>query len=270
MTRLSILALLLICNSTIGQKISGIVSNENSKTPVKYVNIGIAGKNIGTVCNFEGKYSLTADSQYDNDILLFSSIGYMPFSIKIADLRKKENQNVSMKEMAYELGEVIIRPKIFKQQTLGVTSHYKCVSAGFKDNLFGYELGVLMKVKKTAFLKSVNINIASCTFDSIFYRLNIYKVAGDMRFENILNEPIFIQMSKEEVKEEIHIDLLPQNIVVDGDFLVTLEHIKDLGEGYLYFCAGITDKTYYRKTSQGQWETGPVGISISVDAEVEK
>jgi len=91
-----------------------------------------------------------------------------------------------------------------------------------------------------------------------------------MDFENILREPIYLKMPKESVKDEIQIDLQSKNIVVDGDFLITLEHVKDLGNGYLYFCAGLTDRTYYRKTSQGKWETAPVGISISVIADVEK
>ena len=72
------------------------------------------------------------------------------------------------------------------------------------------------------------------------------------------------------VKDELQIDLQSKNIVVDGNFLVTLEHIKDLGKGYLHFCAGLADKTYYRKTSQGKWDTVPVGISLSVIADVEK
>jgi hypothetical protein len=77
-------------------------------------------------------------------------------------------------------------------------------------------------------------------------------------------------MPKELVKDEIQIDLQPKNIVLEGDFLVTLEHVKDLGDGYLNFCAGLTDKTFFRKTSQGKWESVPFGISISVIADVEK
>jgi hypothetical protein len=51
--------------------------------------------------------------------------------------------------------------------------------------------------------------------------------------------------------------------------LVTLEHIKDLGIGRLSFCAALFRKTHYRPTSQGTWKTGPVGISLSVVADVE-
>lgn len=268
--RLMILILLLNCYTIFGQNISGVIINEKSKLPIEYVNIGIARKNIGTVSDLNGKYSLSLDSQFDNDTLLFSSIGYLPFSIKIADLKKGGNRNVFLKEKVYEIKEVTVTPRIFTPRTLGITTHFKKFCAGFKENLLGYELGILMNVKKSAVIKTVKINIAACSYDSIFYRLNIYKVIGKMNFENILTNPVYINLSKDKVKEEIQIDLQDQHIVVDGDFLVTLEHVKDLGSGYLYFCASLMDRTFYRETSQGEWKTVPVGISISVDADVEK
>jgi len=95
-------------------------------------------------------------------------------------------------------------------------------------------------------------------------------VRGEMDFENILRAPIYIKMPKETVKDEIQIDLQSKNISVEGNFLVTLEHVKDLGKGNLHFCAGLSNKTYFRKTSQGKWETVPIGISISVLVDVEK
>jgi hypothetical protein len=269
-TGLIIFLYLLIYKSVLGQNLSGIVLNEKSKLPAEYVNIGVIGKNTGTVSDINGKYNFLIDPQFDEDTLLFSSIGYFPYSIKISELKKRENQNVFLKENVYKLSEVIVHPKRIKQETLGITSHFKKISGGFRDNLLGYELGILMKVKKTASLKTVNINISACTYDSVFYRLNIYRVIGKRQFENILSTPIYIQISKDKVKEEIHVDLKSRNIMVEGDFLVTLEHVKDLGKGYLYFPVSILDKTYYRKTSQGKWETTPVGISISVDADVEK
>lgn len=268
--RLLILALIISCNTIIGQNISGIVIDVTNKKPIEFVNIGIVGENIGTVTGLNGKFNLLVDSKYGNDTIIFSMIGYNQLLIKVSDLRKNSNNEVFLKEKTYELSEVVIKPKVFKQKRLGVTTKFKKISSGFKDNLLGYELGILMKVKKTAFIKKVKINIAYCSYDTIFYRLNIYKANGKMDFDNILKEPIYIKMPKELVKDEIQIDLQSKNIVVDGDFLITLEHIKDLGDGYLYFCSRLTEKTYYRKTSLGKWETGSVGISLSVVADVEK
>ena len=80
-----------------------------------------------------------------------------------------------------------------------------------------------------------------------------------MKFENVLQKPIYISLPKEKVKELISINLKPYNIVVEGNFLITLEHVKDLDPGNLFFSVGLSKKTYYRKTSQGIWEKVPIG-----------
>ncbi|MDD5186382.1 MAG: carboxypeptidase-like regulatory domain-containing protein [Paludibacter sp.] len=268
--KIIIIFLLLDCYTLFAQNVSGIVFDEKTKLPVEYVNIGVVEKNTGTVSDLSGYYSLFIDSCFDNNILLFSSIGYYPFSIKVADLKAKADKNIYLKPKSYEISEVIVRPKVYKERTLGVTSRNKKVAAGFENNLPGYELGILMHCKKSVFIKKVIINIANCTYDSVFYRLNIYKVRGKMNFENVLVSPIYFHRSKLETNKEIQLNLESQNIVVDGDFLVTLEHVKDLGKGSLNFCIGLFEKTYYRKTSQGDWKTIPIGVSISVEADVEK
>ena len=50
---------LLSCNVLLfGQQISGTVFEMDSNLPIEYVNIGIVGKNIGTVSDQNGKYTL--------------------------------------------------------------------------------------------------------------------------------------------------------------------------------------------------------------------
>lgn len=262
---------LLICGIAVyGAEISGIVLNAQNRKPVEFVNVGITAKGIGTVSGIDGRFRLPADSALANDTVRFSMIGYNDFQIPVAGLTGVSGNEILLTEKVYDLTEVVVRPKIFKEKTLGVTTRFKQFSAGFKDNILGYECGILMEVKKTAFIKSVNINIAQCTYDSICFRLNIYKAAADSDFVNILRDPIYIRMPKSEGRDGINIDLQSENIVVNGNFLVTLEHIRDLGPGNLNFCASLSEQTWLRKTSQGKWVTAPVGVSISVIADVEK
>jgi hypothetical protein len=270
MTKLLFLTFIIVCNAAFAQTIKGILLNSENRQPIEFANIGIVGKNAGTVTDINGRFNFQVDPKFDNDSIQFSIIGYKARFIKIADLRKQNENLVLLDEKNYDLTEVIIKPKTFRPRTLGITTKFKGFSLGPEDNNSGQEWGVLMKVKKTAFIKTVIINIAHCSYDTIFYRLNIYKVIGELDFENILKEPIYIEITKEAVRDQIQVDLQSKNIVVDGDFLITLEHVKDLGKGSLYFCAGLMDKTYFRNTSQGNWETVPVGISISVFADVEK
>ena len=250
-------------------KITGRVINEESKSPIAYVNIGIVGKNIGTVSNEDGLFTILIETQYMNDSLLFSCVGFEPHSIKISDIQ--EDNVINLKEKLYFLDEVIVKPIIFEEQRFGISSESRLLGVGFRDNELGYECGLLMRNKKKAEIKSVTVNISSCTYDSIYYRLNIYEAKGRRNFENILTEPIYINVSMEEISGgKLTISLIEKNIIVNGNFLVTLEHVRGLGEGSLLFPASPKQKTYYRKTSQGKWETAPIGMSLSIIADVEK
>ena len=92
-----------------------------------------------------------------------------------------------------------------------------------------------------------------------------------MQFENILKQPIYLSLIKKDVNDEIIIDLKDKNITVEGDCLITLEFVKNLGNGDFYLCSSVFHKLYYKETSQGKWGSYPIGgISISVDAQVEK
>jgi len=157
-----------------------------------------------------------------------------------------------------------VTPKIF-----GITTDSENATVGTEGNALGYEGGVLMKNKHKAYLQRIKLHIKS-EYDTLFYRINIYKQTRKNNFENILSEPIYFEVPKEELTFPYVIDLTTYNIVVEGKFLVSMEIVKELGEGSLYFSAALFRKTYFRETSQDVWRTMPVGISISVDALIEK
>ncbi len=251
------------------QKISGTIFNSKGES-LEFVNIGVRGKNMGTVSDQNGNYQLLLDNADDADSVRISCIGYHPVNISVSELRTPPNRDFYLKQRFFELAEIRISPKEYKNKILGVTTSSKMIQGGFSDNMLGYECGVLMKIKKSAVLETVNFNISACSFDSVFYRLNIYRQLGKNDFENILKTPIYLQLPESSLNETIRIDLKPYHIYVEGNTLISLEHIKDLGEGQLLFCAGFGNKTYHRKTSQGSWETVPIGLSISVEAKVEK
>ncbi|MEA3286822.1 MAG: hypothetical protein U9Q77_05560, partial [Candidatus Marinimicrobia bacterium] len=65
--------------------------------------------------------------------------------------------------------------------------------------------------------------------------------------------------------EERTIDLTPYHIVVQDNFVISLEYVKELGEGKLQLKTGIlSGKTFFRKTSQAEWHSAPLGLGMSV------
>lgn len=259
----------ILTNQVFSQNIRSIVADENTKQPIAYANIGVVGKSIGTVSNEEGQFSLTVPSTLGKDSLKISVVGYHAFVSTIQKISDNLLDTVYLKKAIINLKEVVIRPKNFTNKTFGITTDAKNITAGFAGKSLGYEAGVLMKNKHKAYLQKIKLHFTTA-YDTLFYRINIYKPTKRKDFENLLSEPIYFEVSKEDLTNPVVIDVASRNIVIEGKFLVTMEIVKDLGKGNLYFSAALFRKTYYKTTSQDAWKTIPAGVSISVDALVEK
>jgi len=266
-----LIILLIVANIHVlsfGQTFQGRILEKETNLPIEYVNIGIPLKNIGTVSNTNGEYSLDIPIDTKDDSIKISCIGYISEWINIENL--EETHTVFLNKKTYTIDDIIVVSRKTKMKKLGVTSDSKLVQAGFKDNslCLGYECGILIKNNKRLSLEEFSVNIANCTLDSICYRLNIYKKIGKDDFSNILIEPIYIEENA--IKSgNILVSLTDFNITVENDFLVTLENIKSQ-QGKMLFCTRVGRKSYYRRTSQGKWETAPVGVSFSIKAKTEK
>jgi hypothetical protein len=259
-----------------GQSISGTVFDKDSEIPVEYVNIVIMDK-TGTVSDQNGRYILQISPDYYNDTLIFSCIGYHSYSIKVSDFLQQNSGNISLEKRLYDLTEVVIRPKKVRQKTLGNTASNKAIwsnwmtpsGRNYGGSILGYEVGLLMSNKRTSFLKEVNWNIAKFTYDTIVFRVNVYKAHKEMQFENILRSPVYVTVSKEEVKDKITVDLRHLAIVVEGDFLVTFEYVSYSGGGEFNYCCRLGTH-YYRTQWQREWRASVPRPSIWTLVDVER
>lgn len=261
-----VLFLLFLYNTpAFSQNHTGVLLCKENHQPIAYANIGVIGKGIGTVSDVNGHFKLEIYDLSNSDTLMLSCIGYLPERITVGDFSSESHHTFFLHQHIIELAEVTVRSASFKNKNLGNRTQSRSIKAGFKENQLGYEMGVIMRVRRPVFVEQVNINIAETSYDTLFYRLNIYSVAGNNEFSNILNTPIYIQIPKEQLTESIIVDLREHNLRFENDFLVTLEHIKDLGPGYLNFSASFRGRIHHRKTSHANWESTPIGIGINVD-----
>lgn len=253
------------------QSFNGKIISRGNQTPVEYANIGIPNKNTGTTSDASGNFSINLPTEFNNDTLRISCIGFETKNILIRDLVSSKTNYVELSEKTYNLSETVIIPKRFKEKVLGVKTKSKSIQAGFNEHILGKEMGAILAIRKSARLKKINLNIATCNFDTIFYRINVYEVRNLWKkdFVNVLKTPLYINIPKDKVKSTITIDIENRDIWVKGNCLVTIEYVKDLGKGQLYFCAGIGNNTYHRTTSQAKWSSAPIGIGLNVLADVE-
>jgi len=264
--------------SGLAQTLSGEVYNRDTGEPVPYANIGIIGKNLGTASDENGRYSINLQGIGDTDTLGISCIGFEFRKISVGEIRNQalsgESVRTELSPRVYQLAEISIKPLKIKQYTLGnFCDPGSAYGNAFYSKELGTEIGVVMRIPKgrnKAFLKNFRFYVGEFSFTSFPVRLNVYTLVDRKPGENILHEPIFIDINSE---GEYFINLEPYHLVLYDDFFVSLEYfrISDNADGKLIFCAvSQTDSgtSFYRYTSQGSWQREPfnnLGFSVVAD-----
>jgi len=213
--------------------------------------------------------------------LVVSLIGYENYNTNVSDLTDRPDSGiyiVCLAKTEYKLAEVFIKPRRLTFAELGndvdcdttatgglpIPYYFQRKKTGVKDTMT--EVGTLMKVKhKKTYIDSVQINIGRCSYESIFYRLNIYEKIDD-EFKNILKEPIYIERDGRDIGRIIKVDLSDKGLVVNNNFIVSIEKVKDLGPGELTVCGKMLGASAYVRaaTRLEQFFNVPiVGIGIA-------
>jgi len=276
-TRLSIKAVLLIfvLFSSIpvySQSLKGKVLSKSTNAGIGFVNVVIVGKNIGTVSDEDGNFTIEHVNLFDSDSLRFSIIGYESKNLSVLQFKEDSVKKVFLDLKIYKLLEVNVvhkKGRKPKEIIIGTPVVSNDLKSGFENNDLGSELGIKVHVKQPVLLKDLNLNVATCTFDSVTYRLNIYQSVNQIEYKNILTEPIYISFSKDKIMNVITYDLRRYSIIVEGNILIALELYKDLGEGILLFHTEFfTGFTFHRKTIEGNWTKSPGVIGMYLDGQI--
>ncbi|WP_207435638.1 carboxypeptidase-like regulatory domain-containing protein [Sabulibacter ruber] len=261
MTRCLTLLLILLSFLAQAQHLRGRITDAHAK-PLPYVNIGVVGKDVGTVSAANGAFFIQLPATLDEETLQISAIGYATRKWKVKDFKQQftgPNATISLEEQAVALGEVVVRPQKFVTKVVGNTTTSKSIMAGFKTNNLGHEVGIALNIKKPSFLEKVTFNVAHNQYDTLFLRINVYRMTKDGPAENILREPIYLQVAKKDIGDGVSLDLRDRNIYLESDVLLSLELVRDLGKGGLTFSGGFLNvDCYFRHTSQSNWQKVPI------------
>lgn len=249
------------------QTLKGTLKDARSGEGVPFVNIGVVGKNIGTVSGEDGTFALAVPEGHSNDIIRLSMLGYKDIEVTVGELHKSLQANpvFTMEEHITELEQVIISNKKQRQKLLGNKTESKSVVLGFTSNKLGNEIGMVMKIKRApTLLKTFTASVASKDNPPVKLRLNFYSVKDGLPDELIINENIIVTVPEDDSK--LVVDLTKYNIMVDDDFFVSLEWIESAPRR-INFSAGFLGKGFYaRQTSHGNWyKVGVVGVGFTVD-----
>jgi hypothetical protein len=111
-------------------RLSGVILDKVTKSPVAYAAIGIVGKQIGTVANAEGNFLFNTGANSLNDTIIITGLGYYPFRAVIRELVKERPLIIELTPQVYNLQEVQIKTR--KMTALEVMTK---ATKKFKDNI---------------------------------------------------------------------------------------------------------------------------------------
>jgi pimeloyl-ACP methyl ester carboxylesterase len=244
--------------------IRGRVFDAKDKAPLAYVNVGIPGKNRGTVTRPDGSFTLAIDPNMNEDSVQFSIAGYQSRTIMI-----HQPLTVFLNEKLTELKEVVVTSRAPKTRRLGNTTTARSVSVGFPMRFLGAELGVRIRLgKRPVLLKAFNFNISSSRVDTALFRLNIYGFDKGTPSGYKLQQNILVPVGKAAGARMI--DISAYHLITSGDILVTLELIEGASSGpepgALFLSAGFFNSpTWRRPTSQATWKKAAgIGVGFNI------
>lgn len=265
---------LLLTGAAHGQTLTGTVTAASAAEPIPYANLGIPGKSVGTVADEHGAYQLAYTAANLTDTVRISSVGYEPQNVLLRELVARPV--VRLTQAAVGLTAVRVQaPGLYKRNhTLGCTSNSEAVISKLKADHLGAEMGMVVTLKrKPTKILTANFNVLYNQPDTLRFRVNLYKLLanGKPSEEKLLTRNLVVTTaSRAAAKAPLTIDLAPDQLVVDEDFLLTLEWIgggdvEGVSKNLAFSSAlGYGSGTiYFRKTSQDDWENVSLGARLA-------
>lgn len=257
-----------------GQTLTGTITSGAAAGPVPYANLGIPGKSVGTVTDENGRYQLAYTPANLTDTVYVSSLGYRPQRVLLRELVAQPTR--VLVPAAVPLSGVRVQaPGLYKRRRLlGCTSTSHSIISRLKAENLGAEVGMVISLKhKPTKLLTAHFNVLYYQPDTLQFRVNLYRLLPDGKpaGEKLLTRNLLVSTAaRANPDAPLTVDLTMDQLVVDEDFLLTLEWIsggdvQQVSKNLAFSSAlGYGNGTlYFRKTSQGSWEKPSLGAALA-------
>ncbi|WP_354584364.1 carboxypeptidase-like regulatory domain-containing protein [Hymenobacter sp. UYCo722] len=217
--------------------LAGQVIDQGNSNPLGFVSVGVLGHPYGTVADAQGRFTLDLPASYDADSVRFSLVGYASRTWQVGTLRRLVRSGpLQLMTQPIPLAEAQVSSVGLKRRVLGNTTIQKTMRIDeFASNKAGNQIGQRITIKRPAFMDEVSFSITHCTYDTIAFRLNVYKLRRDYPAENILPAAIYFKVTKQQAKDRIHLNLRRQHLYLTEDVVVAVELVRALDKGTLEF-----------------------------------
>ena len=105
-TVLSLLLTFITLWSLQAQSFDGKIISSQGGEPVPFANVMVKGSTIGVATNMDGKFAITIPSEFKNQPLMISAVGYINKEMPIAELGSNKINIISISTQEYHIDEV--------------------------------------------------------------------------------------------------------------------------------------------------------------------
>lgn len=238
------------------QHLQGTITDAESGQPLPYVHVGILGKNYGTVSDENGKYRIELEGIAPQDSLAFSILGYQVQKFYIASIQSKSILDIFLQPTIYEIETLTVTDRSgISTKNIGYDKASK-TTVGWNGRAWrGTEIAQPIEGLEGDWLLDFYCHIRFNMFDSVIFRLNIYENVYGQPGQSLLQENILLQIGKKQ--KWLKFDLRPYNLRMKGDVITSIEPIKTVGKGGLFFTYAKPEKEVsilLRPSSLASWE----------------
>jgi hypothetical protein len=110
---------LMIFGKGLGQsnlRLQGKVLDRKSNTPLAYANVSLSNSWNGTVCNEAGEFEFNVSSNFQDDTLAVSFVGYHTYKVKVSDLNRFVV--ILLEEAPVVLKDVVINAELLSAEQI--------------------------------------------------------------------------------------------------------------------------------------------------------
>jgi hypothetical protein len=245
--------------------------------PIPYAAIGIPGTPYGTLTDENGNYQLDISVYKPTDTVKIRALGFTTRSIPASKIIRHEGGTIKLLATTHQLPELVIKAGKTHTVVLGNSRYNKnvyCSFTGEGGHYKGAEAAIRANNKKKRIVRILDFNfyiLNNTSRDSVPMRLNFYYPgANDLPGFNPLREPVYFKTALK--YGIVHVDLKRHDIVLEGDFFISLECLSDkMGKDNLTFSGSIVGPSYIKSSAFDYWaKVGVMGLDFNVTAEYTK
>lgn len=252
--------------------ISGTVKAAGTDSVLRFVNIGIRNKNIGTTSGEYGRFSITIPQASATDTLTFSLVGYTSLYLPLRAIQAGEQPVVWLTAKPQVLETVTIAALKPVIHTFGITAepgllHFTDGSTNPHDV---FEIAQLIHLNMgRSKIISLNLFIEESTGDSARFRINFYRYTNGRPGERLTEKSIL--QKKLVTAGWLTFYLEPYSLFFEGDVVAAIEFIptsENAAQVYYSIKPGGSGTDFVRGNSQGEWQQPPHRYRMYVSARV--